>query len=102
MSSTKKRKVKRVPSPEKGTNLKATGTRRYYERRPGSGIEPAEERRKWKDERAQAIREQAEAMHRAADSWAENLLQAIDDEVDVVSENPRSASAAIPSPEASR
>ena len=37
-------------------------------------------------------------MHRAADSWAENLLQAIEDEVDVVTENVRSASAKVRSP----
>jgi hypothetical protein len=37
-------------------------------------------------------------MHKAADTWAENLLQAIADEVDVVSENVRSASAKVLSP----
>jgi hypothetical protein len=37
MSASKKRKIKRMTSPDKDQNLDAGGTRRYYERGAGSG-----------------------------------------------------------------
>ena len=64
------------------TNLAFMGSRQYYEqvrpREEASRLE--EQRQKWREERARAIVEQRKAMHEAADEWANNLLNDIDQE----------------------